>query len=95
MERSITSADLIETLRYVFEVRGAPQFIRSDNSPEFIAKALREWLESSGVGPLYIEPGAPWENGFNESFNSRLRDELLNRELFTSLQEDKVVTEDY
>lgn len=95
VERSITSADLMETLRYVFEVRGAPQFIRSDNGPEFIAQALRTWLEASEVGTLYIEPGAPWENGFNESFNSRLRDELLNRELFTSLQEAKVVTEDY
>jgi len=95
VERSITSSDLIETLHYVFEVRGAPQFIRSDNGPEFIAQALRAWLELSGVGTLYIEPGAPWENGFNESFNSRLRDELLNRELFTSLQEAKVITEDY
>lgn len=95
VERSITSVEVIETLRYVFEVRGVPQFIRSDNGPEFIAQALRQWLESSGVGTLYIEPGAPWENGFNESFNSRLRDELLNRELFTSLQEAKVVTEDY
>jgi len=95
VERSITSTDLIETLRYLFEVRGAPQHIRSDNGPEFIAQALRRWLAESGVGPLYIEPGAPWENGFNESFNSRLRDELLNGELFTSLQEAKVVTEDY
>jgi transposase InsO family protein len=94
-ERSITSTDLIETLRYLFEVRGAPQHIRSDNGPEFIAQALRRWLAESGVGTLYIGPGAPWENGFNESFNSRLRDELLNGELFTSLPEAKVVTEDY
>ena len=95
VERSITSAGVIETLRYLFEVRGAPKFIRSDNGPEFIARTLREWLTSSGVGPLYIEPGAPWENGFNESFNSRFRDELLNGELFTSLKEAKVVTEDH
>jgi len=109
VERSITSTDLIETLRYLFEVRGAPQHIRSDNGPEFIAQALRDWLAVSGVGTLYIEPGAPWEtcperrrDGFNESFNSRLRDELLNGELFTSLQEANpsrlrawVVTEDY
>ena len=95
VERSITSTDLIETLRYLFEVRGAPQHIRSDNGPEFIAQALRRWLAESGVGTLYIAPGAPWENGFNESFNSRFRDELLNGELFTSLQEAKVVTEDY
>jgi transposase InsO family protein len=95
VERSITSTDLIETLRYLFEIRGAPRHIRSDNGPEFVAQALRKWLESSGVGTLYIEPGAPWENGFNESFNSRFRDELLNGELFTSLQEAKVLTEDF
>jgi len=95
VERSITSAEVLETLRYLFEVRGAPQHIRSDNGPEFIAQALRDWLAVSGVGTLYIEPGAPWENGFNESFNSRLRDELLNGELFTSLKEAKVVTEDH
>jgi len=95
VERSITSADLIETLRYLFAVRGAPQFIRSDNGPEFIASALRDWLAVSGVGTLYIEPGAPWENGFNESFNGKLRDELLNGELFTSHTEAQVVTEDY
>ena len=95
VERSITSTELIETLRYLFEIRGAPKFIRSDNGPEFVARTLRQWLESSGVGTLYIEPGAPWENGFNESFNSRFRDELLNGELFTSLQEAKVLTEDF
>jgi transposase InsO family protein len=95
VERSITSTDLIETVRYLFEVRGVPKFIRSDNGPEFIARGLRTWLAESGVGTLYIEPGAPWENGFNESFNSRFRDELLNGELFTSLQEAKVVTEDF
>ena len=95
VERSITSTEVIETLRYVFEVRGAPEHIRSDNGPEFIAKALRTWLAESGVKTLYIEPGAPWQNGFNESFNGKLRDELLNGELFTSLTEAKLVTEDY
>lgn len=95
VQRSITSRDVIETLRYLFEVRGAPQHIRSDNGPEFVAQALRDWLGVSAVGTLYIEPGAPWENGFNESFNSRFRDELLNGELFTSLTEAKVVTEDH
>ena len=93
--RSITSKDVIETLRYLFEVRGAPTHIRSDNGPEFIAKTLREWLIASGVSTLYIEPGAPWENGYNESFNGRFRDELLNGELFTSLKEAQVVTEEY
>ena len=95
VERSLTSREVIETLRYVFEVRGTPKFIRSDNGPEFIAQALRTWLAESGVETLYIEPGAPWENGYNESFNGRLRDELLDRELFTSMTEAKVVTEDY
>ena len=109
VERSLTSTEVIETLRYLFEVRGAPRHIRSDNGPEFIAQALRDWLAVSGVGTLYLEPGAPWEtcperrrDGFNESFNSRFRDELLNGELFTSLQEANpsrlrawVVTEDY
>ncbi len=95
VERSITSREVIETLRYVFEVRGTPEHIRSDNGPEFIAKTLRRWLAESGVKTLYIEPGAPWQNGFNESFNGKLRDELLNGELFTSLQEAKMVTEDY
>ncbi len=86
---------MIETLRYLFEVRGAPKHIRSDNGPEFIAKALRAWLAESGVKTLYIEPSSPWQNGFNESLNGKLRDELLNGELFTSLQEAKLVTEDY
>ena len=95
VERSITSREVIETLRYLFEVRGAPDHIRSDNGPEFIAKALRAWLAESGVNTLYIEPGSPWQNGFNESFNGKLRDELLNGELFTGLTEAKVVTEDY
>jgi len=93
--RGITSRDVIETLRYLFEIRGVPQHIRSDNGPEFIAKGLRAWLADAGVKPLYIEPGSPWENGFNESFNSRLRDELLNAELFMNLKEAQVVTEDY
>ena len=95
VERSITSREVMDTLRYLFEVRGPPEHIRSDNGPEFIAKALRMWLAESGVKTLYIAPGAPWENGFNESFNGRFRDELLNGELFTSLKEAKVVTEDY
>ena len=95
VERSLTSQEVMETLRYLFELRGAPKLLRSDNGPEFIAQALREWLASSGVGTLYIEPGAPWENGYNESFNSRFRDELLNGELFTSVKEAKVVTEDF
>lgn len=93
--RSIKADDVIETLRQLFAVRGAPNFIRSDNGPEFIAQALRDWLAASGVETLYIEPGAPWENAYIESFNSRLRDELLDRELFTDLREARVVVGDY
>ena len=93
--RSIKATDLIETLRQLFAVRGRPRFIRSDNGPEFVAQAVRDWLVASGVETLYIEPGSPWENGYCESFNSRLRDELLNRELFMNLREAKMVVEDY
>ena len=82
-------------LRYLFEVRGAPQYIRSDNGPEFVARAIREWLSSSGVETLYIEPGAPWQNAYGESFNSRFRDEVLDRELFSNVAEAKVVSDDY
>lgn len=93
--RGITSRDVIRTLARLFAERGAPRFIRSDNGPEFIAQAIRDWLPRSGVQTLYIEPGSPWENAYSESFNSRLRDELLNRELFTSVLEARVLTEDY
>jgi transposase InsO family protein len=93
--RSIRADDVIETLRHLFAVRGAPKYIRSDNGPEFIAKAVRDWLAASGVETLYIEPGSPWENGYCESFNSKLRDELLDRELFVDVREARVVVEDY
>jgi transposase InsO family protein len=85
--RSLRSGEVIDVLIELLHVRGVPGHIRSDNGPEFIAKALRDWLERAGVKTLYIEPGAPWENGYAESFHSRLRDELLDRELFTSLAE--------
>ena len=74
-------------------VRGVPEHIRSDNGPEFIAKTLRKWLAGIGTRPLYIEPGSPWENGYCESFNSKLRDELLNGEVFYSLREAQVLIE--
>jgi transposase InsO family protein len=95
VERSLTASAVIETLRQLFAVRGAPQFIRSDNGPEFVARAVRDWLAASGVDTLYIEPGSPWENAYSESFNSRFRDELLDRELFVDLRESRVVVEDY
>jgi transposase InsO family protein len=95
VERSIRSKDVVATLRYLFELRGAPEFLRSDNGPEFIAQAVRTWLADSGVNTLYIEPGSPWENAYIESFNGRLRDELLNREVFATLAEAKVLAEDF
>ena len=94
-ERSITAEDVVETLARLFAERGAPSFIRSDNGPEFIAKAVKRWLAASGVETLYIEPGAPWENAYSETFISRLRDELLNREVFANLKGAKVLAEDY
>lgn len=93
--RRITSHDVIDVLRELFAVRGVPTHIRSDNGPEFIAKRVRSWLDTNNVGPLYIEPGAPWQNGVCESFNGKLRDECLNVELFTSLAEARVVIEDF
>lgn len=94
-ERSIKACGVIDTLRRLFIERGEPDYIRSDNGPEFIAEALKEWLALSGVKTLYIEPGAPWENAYSETFISRLRDELLERELFVTLKEAQVLLEDY
>lgn len=85
--RHLTSLDVIDRLIVLMNERGVPTYIRSDNGPEFIAKAIRGWLARAGVGTLYVEPGAPWENGYAESFQSRLRDELLNAESFANLRE--------
>lgn len=76
-------------------VRGVPAYIRSDNGPEFIAKAVREWIAKRGFQTLYIKPGSPWQNAYSESFNSRLRDELLNVESFATLAEAKVLGKEY
>src|SRR5215204_4617089 len=95
VERSITAEDVVSTLASLFRQRGEPEFIRSDNGPEFIAKAVKRWLEASGVGTLYIEPGSPWENAYSETFISRFGDELLKREMFVDLLEAKVLVEDY
>jgi len=84
---------VIETLAELMLVRGVPKHIRSDNGPEFTAGALRAWLQAVGARTLYIEPGSPWENGYNESFNGKLRDECLNQEIFYSLKEAQVVIE--
>ena len=89
--RSFTSREVIDVLQYLFAVRGTPDHIRSDNGPEFVARSVRRWLDQAGVGPLFIAKGSPWENGYVESFNGKLRDELLNRELFLSLAEARWV----
>jgi transposase InsO family protein len=95
MERSITAEDVVKTLAHLFTERGEPAYIRSDNGPEFISEAIKRWLAACGVETLYIEPGAPWENAYSETFISCMRDELLNRELFADLKEAKVLAEDY
>jgi transposase InsO family protein len=95
VERSITAQDVVAMLAYQFQVHGEPEFIRSDNGPEFIANAVKEWLASAGVRTLYIEPGSPWQNAYSESFNSRLRDELLNQETFGTLIEAQFLVETY
>lgn len=91
--RRLRSTDVIDVLSDLFILRGAPGHIRSDNGPEFAAKAVREWIVAVGSKTAFIEPGSPWENGFCESFNARLRDELLNGEIFYSLAEAKAVIE--
>lgn len=93
--RSIKAKDVISVLEYLFMVRGVPGYIRSDNGPEFIADAIKNWLEEKKVGTLYIEPGSPWENGYIESFNGRFRDEFLNRELFYSVKEARVLAQSW
>ena len=87
------SQEGIETLADVRLWRGIPEYIRSDNGPEFIAQELRQWLANLGTGTLYIEPGSPWENGYCESFNGELREECLKGEIFYSLQEAQIVIE--
>ena len=85
--------DVIEVLSELFITRGLPNPIRSDNGPEFTSRAIRQWLNNLEVGPLFIEPGSPWENGYNESFNGKLRDELLNGEIFYTLKEAIIMIE--
>ena len=91
----ISSQDVIDELFNLFVFRGIPEHIRSDNGPEFTARAVRRWLNQIGVKTLFIERGSPWENGYIESFNGKLRDELLNREIFTTLIEAKVLIADW
>jgi transposase InsO family protein len=93
--RKLNSQNVLDELSTLFLTRGIPEHIRSDNGPEFTAKAVREWLELVGVKTLFIEPGSPWENGYVESFNGKLRNELLNGEIFTTLFEAKVLIEEW
>ncbi len=93
--RHITSGDVLEVLYESFLLGGVPEHICSDNGPEFTAKAVRRWLNRVGVTTLFIEPGSPWENGYVESFNSKLRDELLNGEVFTTMTEARVLIEQW
>jgi len=92
-ERNWSSAKVISALADVMVLKGVPEHLRSDNGPEFVAKGLRQWLDATGAKTLYIEPGSPWENGYCESFNSKLRDEFLNGEIFYSLKELRVLAE--
>lgn len=91
--RRLTKEDVLDRLTSLFVSRRIPEHIRSDNGSEFTAKAVRSWLKRLGVKTLYIEPGSPWENGYIESFNGKLRDELLDREIFDTLFEAKVLVE--
>ncbi len=91
-QRRFPADDVLAVLADLFIERGPPEHIRSDNGPEFTAKAVRQWLAKVGVRTLFIEPGSPWENGYIESFNARLRDELLNGEIFYTLEEVRIIT---
>ena len=95
VKRQIKAQDVIDQLFELFVFRGLPEHIRSDNGPEFAAKAVRRWLNRLGVKALFIEPGSPWENGYIESFNGKLRDEMLNREVFYTLTEARILIEQW
>ena len=95
VERSITAEQTVAALQRLVAERGCPENIRCDNGPELTAHALRDWCTETTVTTSYIEPGAPWQNPFAESFNARVRDELLNMEEFSCLAEAQVLTEDW
>jgi putative transposase len=95
VNRKLKAVDVIDVLSDLFILRGVPGHIRSDNGPEFVAKAVREWITAVGAKTAYIEPGSPWENGYCESFNSKLRDELLKGEIFYTLKEAQIVIESW
>lgn len=95
MGYALKSDDVLDVISDLFVTEGLPDFIRSDNGSEFTAKTLRIWLYELGIRTAYIELGSPWENGYNESFNGRLRDELLNGEVFYTLKEAQVIIEQW
>jgi transposase InsO family protein len=95
VKRRLNSMEVIDVLSELFLARGVPGHIRSDNGPEFIAEAVRTWIATVGAKTAYIAPGSPWENGYVESFNARLRDELLNGEIFYTLREAQIVIESW
>ena len=91
----VKAADVLYQLSELFVLRGTPDYLRSDNGSEFTSEMVREWLGRLGVKTLFIEPGSPWENGYVESFNGKLRDELLNGEIFDTILEARLVTEQW
>ena len=95
IDRKLKSMDVIDVLSDLFILRGVPEHVRSDNGPEVVATAVQEWIAAVGARTAYITPGSPWENGFIESFNARLRDELLDGENFYSLKEARIVIESW
>ncbi|MFV1530062.1 IS3 family transposase, partial [Phaeobacter sp. JH209A] len=95
VKRKLNSTEVVDALTDLFILRGVPAYIRSDNGPEFIAEAVRGWITAVGAKTAFIEPGSPWENGYCESFNGRMRDELLNGEAFYSLREAQIVIESW
>ena len=94
-DRALRAADVLEWLRGAIEQHGAPEYLRSENGPEFVAKAVQRWLAEHCIKTIYIDPGSPWQNGFVESFHSAFRDECLNREQLWTLTEARVVIEDF
>jgi putative transposase len=93
--RKLKAVDVIDVLSDLFILRGVPGHVRSDNGPEFVAQAVQDWIKAVGAKTAYIAPGSPWENGYVESFNARLRDELLDGEIFFSLREAQVIIESW
>jgi transposase InsO family protein len=93
VERKLNSTDVVGALADMFILRGPPEFIRSDNGPEFVAQKVRDWIAAVGAKMAFIEPRSPWENGYCESFNAHFRDELLSGEIFYPLREAQILIE--